>query len=178
MKKAHSLFMKTAFLFSAESKCLSKHVGAIIVKNNRIISTGVNGTPPDLPNCDDYFKKLYRKRNLQISFEEWIKTPEWRKEHTLWSDDNELHAEMNAIDFSAKEGREIEGSDIYVTISPCNHCLKNITMTGIQNVYYLYLYDRIKINPTLIEKVNVQLVPNSTELKKWAEKNNLLYNQF
>ena len=57
MAKTHDVFMKTAFLFAEQSKCVSHHVGAVIVKNNRIISTGVNGTPPDLPNCCDIFDK-------------------------------------------------------------------------------------------------------------------------
>jgi len=159
MKKAHDLFIKTAFIFAEESKCVSYHVGAVVVKNNRIISTGINGSPPNLPNCCD----LFDKDNFD------------REEHSKWSDDNEIHGEMNAILFAAKKGESIDGCDLYTTVSPCNECLKNITMTGIKNVYYLYLYDRIKLNPILLKKVNVQEVPNAEELKKWVEKFGLLY---
>lgn len=155
----HDKFMKTAFLFADESKCVSHHVGAVIVKDKRIVSIGYNGTPPDLPNCCEVFD------------------PEGfdREEHHKWSKDNEIHAEMNAIGFAAKKGEDIEGCDMYVTVSPCNDCLKNICATGIANVYYLYLYDKIDLNPALLKKVNVQQVPGAEYIKSWVEKNNLYY---
>lgn len=160
MKKLHEIFIKTAFIWSNESKCVSQHVGAVIVKDGRIISTGYNGTPSGLPNCCDKFDKN--------AFNKY--------EHSKWSDDNEIHAEMNALMFAVKYNVEVEGCDLYTTISPCNECLKNISMTGIKNIYYLYLYERIPFNPILLKKVNVQEVQNAPELKKWVEKNNLLYN--
>jgi len=148
-----------AVLLSAESKCVSHHVGALIVRDGRIISSGINGTPPGLPNCCDVFNKDIFDR----------------AKHSIWSDDNEIHAEMNSLMFSARHPVEVEGCDMYTTLSPCNECLKNISMTGIKNVYYLYAYDRIQFNKALLEKVNVQEVPNATELKKWVEKFDLLY---
>jgi len=159
MSKLSNFFIKTTFLLAENSKCVSHHVGSVIVKEDRIISMGYNGTPPGLPNCSDHFDK-----NSFI-----------RAEHSAWSDDNEIHSEMNSLMYAAKHNVEVEGCDIYVTISPCNECLKNITMSGIKNVYYLYKYDRIAINPILLNKVNVQEVPNADELKLWVEKNNLLY---
>lgn len=158
-KHNHDLFIKTAFEWAAESKCVSHHVGAVIVKDRRIISTGYNGTPPDLPNCCDVFDK----DNFS------------RVKHIDWSKDHEIHAEMNAIMFAAKEGKAIDGCDLYCTISPCNECLKNIAMSGIRNVYYLYLYDRIELTPAMLKKVNVQEVPNAEYLKDWVVKNDLLY---
>jgi dCMP deaminase len=158
-KKKHHTFMETAFLFAKESKCVSHHVGAVIVKDNRIVITGYNGTPPDMPNCCDVFDK--------DNFD--------REEHHKWSKDNEIHAEMNAIAFSAKHNVEVDGCDMYVTISPCNDCLKNITATGIKNIYYLYLYDGDVLNPELLKKVNVLEVPDAVKIKKWVDHNNLLY---
>ena len=151
--------MKTAFLFAEKSKCVSHHVGAVIVKNDRIISVGYNGSPPGLTNCCDVFDK--------DDFD--------RMEHRNWSIDNEVHAEMNALAFTAKTNVETEGCDMYVTISPCNHCLKNLTMTGIKNVYFLYPYDGSELNPELLEKVNVIEVPGADEIKDWVWLNNLLY---
>jgi dCMP deaminase len=159
MSKMHDVFMKTAFLFAEKSKCVSHHVGAVIVKDDRIISVGYNGTPPGMKNCCEVFNP--------DNFD--------RKEHHKWSSDNEIHAEMNAIAFAAKTNIETSDADIYVTISPCNYCLKNITMTGIKNVYYLYPYDGSEVNPALLEKVNVQEVPGAPELKAWVEMNDLLY---
>ena len=154
--------MKTAFEFSNESKCVSHHVGAVIVKDGRIVVTGYNGSSPKLPNCCDIFDK----NNFN------------REAHSKWSDDNEIHAEMNAINFAARHGIEIDGCDMYTTISTCNQCLKNVVMAGIKNVYYLYLYDRIELNPSLLRKVNVEEVPGAIEIMKWVEKNNLLYIPF
>jgi len=48
-------------------------------------------------------------------------------------------------------------------------------MTGIKNVYYLYLYDKIELNPALLKVVNVQEVPGAEEIKEWVERNNLNY---
>ena len=159
MKPKHDLFIKMAFLLSDESKCVSQHVGAIVVKEGRIVSTGYNGTPPDLPNCCDIFDK--------DNFD--------REEHHKWSKDNEIHAEMNAIAFAAKHDIGIEGCDIYITMSPCNDCLKNMIPAGIKNVFYLYKYDKVDVNPTLLKKINVEEVPNADKLKKWVEKFGLLY---
>ena len=159
MAEIHDKFMKTAFLFADESKCVSHHVGAVIVKDKRIISIGYNGSPPDLPNCCEIFDK--------DNFD--------REDHHKWSKDNEIHAEMNALAFAAKTNIETEGADMYITLSPCNDCLKNISMTGIKNVYYLYLYDKIDLNPALLKVVNVQEVPGADTIKEWVEMNNLSY---
>ena len=159
MSKLKSFFIKTAFLLADNSKCVSHHVGTVIVKDDRIISMGYNGAPPGLPNCCDVFDK--------DSFD--------RSEHIIWSDDNEIHAEMNGLMFAAKHNVEVDGCDMYSTISPCNECLKNISMTGIKNIFYLYKYDRVPLNPVLLSRVNVQEVEGADEIKKWVEKNNLLY---
>ena len=159
MPVLHDVFMKTAFLFAEKSKCVSHHVGAVIVKDDRIVITGYNGTPKGLCNCSERF-----------SPENFV-----RAEHHEWSKDNEIHAEMNAIAFAAKHNVEINGCDMYVTISPCNYCLKNLVPTGIKNVYYLYLYDYSTLNPELLKRINVQEVPGAEEIKKWVDKNNLLY---
>jgi dCMP deaminase len=159
MSQMHDVFMKTAFLIAEKSHCVSYHVGAVVVKDKRIISIGYNGTPPGLLNCDEIFDKE--------KFD--------REDHHKWSKDNEIHGEMNCIAFAAKNDVNIDGADIYVTISPCNDCLKNLSMTGIKNIYYLYLYDKIDLNPELLRIINVQEVPGAEEIKKFVEKNNLLY---
>jgi dCMP deaminase len=159
MSEMHDVFMKTAFLFAGESKCVSHHVGAVAVKDKRIIAVGYNGTPPGLPNCDEHFNGLHFDR----------------EEHYRWSKDNEIHAEMNVLSFSAKNDVNINGADLYVTISPCNDCLKNLTMAGIRIIYYLYLYDKVELNSELLKVISVKEVPGADEIKKFVEKNNLLF---
>lgn len=158
MAEMHDVFMKTAFLFASHSKCVSHHVGAVIVKNKRIISVGYNGTPPGLPNCCEVFDK--------DNFDPVV--------HRSWQKVNEIHAEMNALAFAAKQGDNIDGCDLYVTVSPCEDCLKNLSVAGIKNIYYLYLYD-VELNPAILEIIKVQEVPGAEEIRKFVEKNNLLY---
>jgi len=159
MFEIHDVFMKTAFLFAQKSKCVSHHVGAVIVKDSRIISVGYNGTPAKQTHCSEVFDP--------DNFD--------REAHHKWQRDNEIHAEMNAIAFAVKNGANIDGCDMYTTISPCNECLKNLSMTGLKNIYYLYYYDKIDLNPALLKIINVQEVPGAEKIKKFIEKNDLLY---
>jgi dCMP deaminase len=116
-------FMNIAREVSLSSKCVSVQVGAIIVKDDRIISTGYNGTPKGHTNCCDVWS-------------------EHGPEHTAWSADHEIHAEMNAIIFAAKSGISIEGSTMYTTLSPCRQCLKHLTQAGLTQLYYAEQYKR------------------------------------
>ena len=159
MSTMHDVFMKTAFLIAEKSHCVSHHVGTVIVKDSRIISMGYNGTPPKMGNCSDYFDK--------DNFD--------RAEHHAWSKDREVHSELNALMFAVKNGLSVKGASLYVTISPCNDCLKNIIMAGIKNIYYLYLYDLTEINKDLAKLINIQEVPGAEDIKQFIEKNNLLY---
>lgn len=126
------------------SKCVSKQVGAIIVKNGRILSTGYNGTPAGHTNCCDHWDNKYTK------------------EHHEWSKIYEIHAEMNAIIWAAREGISIKDATIYVTLEPCNECSKNLIASGIKRVVYEKSYehtnsnlisDFIKSNGVLIEQI-------------------------
>ena len=116
-------FMRIALEVSKASHCVSTQVGAIIVKDHRIISTGYNGTPQGYPNCDD----LNSERGSA---------------HTAWSADHEIHAEMNAVIFAAKSGISIDNSTMYTTLSPCRQCLKHLRQSGIIDVFYADRYRR------------------------------------
>lgn len=112
---------------SQVSKCRKLHVGAMIVSNNRIISTGVNGTLSKHENCCDKFAHLNDQEFIEA--------------HSGWSSRNEIHAEMNAIIFAAKNNIGIpKNSVLYCTHEPCDNCLKHIAMTGIKDIYYANKY--------------------------------------
>lgn len=64
-----------------------------------------------------------------------------REQHHKWSDQHEIHAEMNAILFAAKNGISIDGTILYTTLFPCQHCLKNILQCGIIAIVYKNEYD-------------------------------------
>ena len=116
-------FINIAKELSSASKCVSKRVGAVIVKNGRILSTGYNGTPAGFTNCCDYWNG------------------ECTPEHHEWSKTYEIHAEMNAIIWAAREGISIEGATIYVTLEPCSECSKNVIASGIKRIVYEKSYE-------------------------------------
>jgi dCMP deaminase len=122
--------MKTAIEFASISNCRRLKVGAVITKNNRITSTGYNGTPSGTMNCAD--------ANSRLNLED----PEESLKHNRFSSQFEIHAEMNAIIDMAKRGISPEGCTIYTNIMPCKDCAKLIVAAGITRLVYLNEYDR------------------------------------
>jgi len=116
-------FINIAHEIARASKCVSKQVGAVIVKNGRILSTGYNGTPAGFINCCEHWDNAYTS------------------EHHEWSKTYEIHAEMNAIIWAAREGIKIDGATIYVTLEPCSECSKNIIASGIKRIVYDRSYE-------------------------------------
>jgi len=138
-------FLNIAKEISSASKCVSKQVGAVIVKNGRILSTGYNGTPPGYQNCCDYWDGKYTK------------------DHHEWSKTYEIHAEMNAIIWAAREGISIKDATIYVTLEPCSECSKNLIASGIKRIVYAKSYEHtdssiitqfLEDNGVMIEQLN------------------------
>ena len=141
-----SSFMQIAYLVSQESKCVSWKVGAVIAKNGRIISTGYNGTREGGVNCCDHAHEQgwteQRYSPVPPHVNQVVLKNEFREVHSAWSSAHEIHAELNAILFAAKNGLPIDGATMYVTLSPCRECAKSILQTGIKKLVYSELYDR------------------------------------
>ncbi len=125
-------FLNIAKELSFASKCVSKQVGAVIVKDGRILSTGYNGTPAGYQNGSDFWDGKYTK------------------DHHDWSKTYEIHAEMNAIIWAARKGISIEGATIYVTLEPCSECSKNLIASGIKRIVYEKAYEHT--NSEIISK--------------------------
>lgn len=119
-----------AEIIASYSKCVSHHVGAVAVKDGRILATGYNGTPSGCINCSDYWQNYIPEKD--------------RNGHKDWSDKFEVHAEMNVISFAAKHGISIEGATLYSTVQPCMHCTKNLINAGITRIVYKHKYDRME----------------------------------
>lgn len=137
-----STFIEIAKTIAKESKCISLQVGAVIVKDDRIISMGYNGTISGTINCNEAFTQGHFAR----------------KEHSAWSDAHEIHAEMNAIMFAAKNGISVNGATLYSTHEPCDQCLKNTIQAGIKRVVYLYPYkkDKCKSNYRYAHLIDIE----------------------
>lgn len=112
-------FLFLCKIVSSRSTCLSKKYGAVIVKDKRVLSTGYNGSPCGAEHCVN--KGFCNKRSLGDNAGSW---------------DNCLavHAEINAIVSAAKNGTQIDGATLYVSVSPCFECLKIVMNSGIKKI--------------------------------------------
>lgn len=109
-------FMNIAQVVATRATCDRKHVGAVIVRDRRIIATGYNGSPPGLPHCDDVGHDLV----ITNGKENCVRT---------------VHAEMNAVAQAALYGVSIKDADIYTNTYPCWNCAKALLSGGIKTVY-------------------------------------------
>jgi dCMP deaminase len=128
--------MKTAETFAELSHAQRLHVGAIVVKDDRIISIGYNGMPAGWDNnCEDTI---------------------WHSngDRTLKSKPEVLHAETNAIAKLAKSTESGDGAVLFVTHSPCLDCAKLIFQSGIRSVFYRNSY-RSTDGTTFLERSGV-----------------------
>jgi len=124
------IYMELAEKLAARSHCVKAQGGAVLTKDTRIISLGYNGPPSGTHNCD----------------EEWPETGCPRDSKGSCS--LALHAEQNAILYAAKNNFSIEGSTLYVTLSPCISCARVIYTVGIKKVYFKNSYATYKNIPT------------------------------
>lgn len=113
-------FMEMAKLAAKRSTCLRRQVGAVIVQDKHVLSTGYNGAPKGIAHCAE-IGGCYREQHNIPSGER----------HELC---RALHAEQNAIIQAANYGQSIEGASIYITHQPCVICAKMIINAGIERI--------------------------------------------
>ncbi len=121
---------------SKESKCVSRQVGCLIVRDDRIISTGYNGTISGATNCNTIFDKNFD-----------------REKHHVWSLLNEIHAEQNAIAVAAKHGISLKDCICYTSMQPCNTCLLLLIQSGIKEIIYIDPYDKCHYHDDLLQTI-------------------------
>lgn len=120
------IYMELAENLSKRSHCVKAQVGAVLTKDTRIISLGYNGPPAGTHNCDEVWPGVGCPRDSKGSCS------------------LALHAEQNAILYAAKSNISIEGSTLYVTLSPCISCARVIFTIGIKKVFYQNSYADFK----------------------------------
>jgi dCMP deaminase len=140
------IFMDLAQNLALRSHCTRAQVGCVLTKDTRIISIGYNGPPSGTHNCDEDFKDeggcpKDSKGSCSLA----------------------LHAEQNAILYASKNGASMEGSTIYVTLSPCISCARIIYSMKIKKVIFLNSYAAYKGLPTdegveFLRKFGVEVV--------------------
>ncbi|MBO4801083.1 MAG: dCMP deaminase family protein [Bacteroidaceae bacterium] len=123
-------YLRMARIWSENSYCIRRQVGALVVKDKMIISDGYNGTPSGFENiCED-------ENNVTKSYV--------------------LHAEANAITKIARSGNNSEGATLYVTDSPCIECAKLIIQSGIRRVIYAREY-RLTDGVDLLRRAGIEV---------------------
>jgi dCMP deaminase len=118
----HQYFLTITRQVAERSTCTRAKVGAVIVRDKNILATGYNGAPAGMPHCIDVGCLIYQS-----------KTPDGEIEENCF---RTIHAEINAIAQAAKNGSSIKDGSIYITHTPCIHCLKVLVNTGIKQIFY------------------------------------------
>lgn len=124
-------YLRMAKIWAENSYCKRRKVGALVVKDQMIISDGYNGTPSGFDNvCED-------SRDLTLPYV--------------------LHAEANAITKLARSSNNSDGSTLYVTDSPCIECAKLIIQAGIKRVVYAEKY-RLEDGVALLQRAGIEVI--------------------
>ena len=131
-------FMNIARQAATRSTCDRKSVGAVIVRDKTILSTGYNGSIRGMPHCDEVGHDLENGHCVAT-----------------------IHAEANAIIQAARNGVNISGAEIYTTASPCWNCFKLIANAGIRRIYYGEFY-RDEKSIRIAKQIGIDLVDLGT----------------
>lgn len=121
----HAYFMGIALAVRCRADCTGNRVGAIVVKDRHIVSTGYNGTPEGLPNCSEGGCHRCASRAQYPS-------------GTGYDLCICVHAEQNALLAAARFGIAVEGSTVYTTMRPCFGCTKEMLQARVDTVFYLH----------------------------------------
>ena len=135
-------FMNITNLVAERSTCLRRAVGAVLVKDKRILSTGYNGAPANLKHC------------LEVGCLREQMGIESGKMHELCRG---IHAEQNAIIQAAYHGVSVKGATIYCTNQPCSICARMIINAGIVKIYYQSGYAD-PLSKELLGEANIELI--------------------
>lgn len=115
-------YLDLAEAVAKRSHCVSMSVGCVLVKDDHIISTGINGTPSGYKNCSEHF-------------------PNGKDDtHHEWSQKFEIHSEMNAL---LRCETSTKGATAYITHSPCFNCMKHMVAAGVKKIVYRESYYRM-----------------------------------
>ena len=135
-------FLEMAHMIARRSTCLRRHVGALLVREKRILATGYNGAPAGLPHCAEVG-----------CLRDKLEIPSGERQELCRG----LHAEQNAIIQGALHGVSVQGADLYCTTQPCVSCAKMLINAGVGRIVYEGDYaDDLSLE--LLEQAGVELV--------------------
>lgn len=142
-QKLDSVYINVAKEIASLSHCVRSKVGAVLVKDGNVISFGYNGTPSGMDNCCEDKKYVPSEAGAWVDIDEMLIEYPYRDSYgnyKLITKNNVIHAEVNAVLKAAKTGTSVDGSSLYLTLSPCLDCSKLILQAGVKRVVYLETY--------------------------------------
>lgn len=142
-------FLEIAEMVKTRSTCIRRQVGAVIVKDNRIITTGYNGAPSGLRHCTELGGCYRQKLNIPSG-----------QRHELC---RALHAEQNAIIQASNLGSSTNGATMYVTLQPCVICAKMAINAGIKKIVFKGIYPD-ELSMEMLHEANIELVCLNEEI--------------
>ena len=136
-------FIELAQLVSKKGSCIKRQVGAVIIKDNMIISTGYNGTPRGVRNCNEGgCERCSNPANTSgMNYHECLC----------------VHAEENAIVQAAYQGISTKGATLFTSLCPCLYCAKSIANAGIKKVFYNEEFTMDEATIRLFNEAGVQI---------------------
>lgn len=127
-------FTQMSQLVATRSTCPRRSVGAVLVRDHRVIASGYNGAPAGQPHCSDV--------GCVMEHGHCVRT---------------IHAELNALLQCARYGIATQGVDLYCTDMPCRHCARALVQAGIERIYYVRPYESPE-TVELVESTGVELI--------------------
>ena len=147
-------FLRVADTISLMATCDRGYSGCVIVRDNRILTTGYVGSPPGMPHCDDVGHELVTITGADgNSSQHCIRT---------------IHAEQNAILQAAIVGISIKGADLYCRMTPCRTCAMFIIACGIKKVVCEKRYRAGAWTEKHLKEAGIELIYKSEEVQKYA----------
>jgi dCMP deaminase len=125
----HDFYMRLAMVVESGAKCLGSHVGAVVVRDNRVLGSGYNGTPAGYPNCTEA-EHGCRRCAMRVE------APDAGLTGRLYDICLCVHAEQNAMLTAARFGTALDGAILYTTLQPCFNCLKELMQVRIRGVIF------------------------------------------
>lgn len=151
-KSWNDFFMEVTNIISTRSTCLRRKVGAILVKDKRIIATGYNGAPPKVTHCSE-----------RGCLREKLNIPSGERQEICFAQ----HAEANAVAQAAKFGIPIKGSTCYCTTQPCVTCLKLLMTVEVKAIYFEQPYNCETVSTLLKDSLSFVGSTDYGVLKCW-----------
>ena len=155
-------YMRIAMSVRSRADCLGNRVGAVLVLEDRIVSTGYNGTPANMPNCTDGGCKRCFDRHKYVS-------------GTSYDLCICVHAEQNAVLAAARFGIATDGAALYSTMRPCFGCTKELLQARVHTVKYVHEWQypdsEMQEQYLLLQEQfegGMQLIPITDEEEDWA----------